>query len=1072
MTNIHLPPTVKTIVDLLAYQGSNKPHKTAYTFLVDGEKAEISYTYQQLETRVKAIAAYLQQHSQKGDRVLLLYPTGLEYCAAFFACLYAGLIAVPAYPPRRRRSPTRLLNIYQDAQPTLALTESTLLTQIEQHFATASTLHCIASDTITNDWASQWQSRSFKAADLAFLQYTSGSTAAPKGVMISHENLLCNSQFIYTHFSHCSDSKGVIWLPPYHDMGLVGGLIQSVYCGASTVLMSAIDFLQKPLRWLQAISTYQATTSGGPDFAYDLCVQKFNPEELENLDLSSWEVAFNGAEAIRVETLNHFAETFAPYGFKASAFYPCYGMAEATLLIAGKGKKELVVDAIAPENSPEQLLVSCGYGAEDHEIIIVDPHTLKPCPGKTVGEIWLAGKSVAEGYWQKPQLTQAVFAAQLENFTEKQFLRTGDLGVIKAGELFVTGRLKDMIIIRGKNYYPQDIEQTVESSHPTLRPYHIAAFATPVEGQEKLVIVAEINRKDRRNFDKDAVFQAIRTRISLAYSLQVYAIALVKPETLPKTSSGKLQRYLCREQFQNQDLTILAAWQLSPSDSDSNFSALDVAEIQQWLTQWLARKTGITPLEIKPDITLAEYGIDSLVMTELSESLRQNFHITVNFADFDDFPTIASFATYLATHQKQLHFSEDQNTAAPTSAEIPLSSYHFEHFPEYQALQQQRSQIEALGVDFPFFRSQQNIARDTIQIDNRNLINYATYNYLGLSGDAEITEAVQTAIATYGTSVSASRLVSGQIPLHQALETEIAQFLKTEKSLVYVGGHATNVTTISHLMKHNDLILYDSLSHNSLIRGAIHSGATAIAFPHNNWQALEQQLSQIRHRYRRVLIIIEGVYSTDGDIPDLPQFITIKQRHQALLMVDEAHSIGVLGNNGRGISEYFGICPATVDIWMGTLSKSLASCGGYIAGNAALIDYLKYTAPGFVYSVGMSPANTAAALASLRKLQAEPQRIAQLHQRVADFLSLAKSQGIAINNSQKSPIIPFIVGESSQAIKLSHNLFQQGINVPFMIYPAVPKNTARLRFFVSCLHTKAQIEQTIQSLTKELAKLA
>ncbi|MEA5557277.1 aminotransferase class I/II-fold pyridoxal phosphate-dependent enzyme [Nodularia spumigena] len=327
------------------------------------------------------------------------------------------------------------------------------------------------------------------------------------------------------------------------------------------------------------------------------------------------------------------------------------------------------------------------------------------------------------------------------------------------------------------------------------------------------------------------------------------------------------------------------------------------------------------------------------------------------------------------------------------------------------------------------------------------------------------------AIDQYGTSVSASRVVAGEILLHQTLEQELAKLVGAEDAIVYIGGHSTNVTTIGHLLGAKDLILHDSLIHNSAQLGSILSGATRIPFPHNNWQALDQILEQQRDRYQRVLIIIEGIYSVDGDIPDLLQFIEIKKRHKAFLMVDEAHSIGVLGKNGRGIGEFFGINTTDVDLWMGTLSKSFASCGGYIAGSRALIEYLKYTAPGFVYSVGISPPNAASALAAVHQLQAYPERVAQLHQRANLFLQLAQERKLNTGMSQGTPIIPIIVGNSLNCVQLSQLLFEQGISVMPMIYPSVPENAARLRFFISCTHTEAEIRFTVDTVAKSLAQI-
>lgn len=429
--------------------------------------------------------------------------------------------------------------------------------------------------------------------------------------------------------------------------------------------------------------------------------------------------------------------------------------------------------------------------------------------------------------------------------------------------------------------------------------------------------------------------------------------------------------------------------------------------------------------------------------------------------------------TQLSAQEKRSLLAELLRKKAKSAPlpDIPAEYYQFDQSPEYLQLKQQQQQLSELGLGNPFFRAQEGIANDRATINGQELINFATYNYLGMCGDPVVSEVSKAAIDQFGTSAGASRLLSGEKTIHRELEREIADFLGVEDSIVMVGGHATNVTTVGHLFKQHDLILHDALSHNSLIQGCLLSGATAIAFPHNDWQTLDRMLRERRYRYQKVLIIIEGVYSTDGDIPNLPEFIEIKKRHKAFLMVDEAHSIGVLGQQGRGIAEHFGINPKDVDLWMGTLSKSFASCGGYIGGSEAMIEYLKYTAPGFVFSVGISPPNAASVLGSIRLLKAEPERVQRLRDRSKLFLNLAKTQGLNTGLSADSPIIPIIVGDAWKSVQLSQNLFQRGINVPFMFYPSVPKNAARLRFFVTCNHTEEQIRYTVGTLAEEVAKL-
>jgi 8-amino-7-oxononanoate synthase len=402
---------------------------------------------------------------------------------------------------------------------------------------------------------------------------------------------------------------------------------------------------------------------------------------------------------------------------------------------------------------------------------------------------------------------------------------------------------------------------------------------------------------------------------------------------------------------------------------------------------------------------------------------------------------------------------------------VPEEDYQFHKSAEYLRLQDNLALTKKAGLTNPFFNVHEGITSDRTTIGGREYINFCSYNYLGMSGDSVVTQAANEATGKYGTSVSASRVVSGEKPLHRQLERAIADFLGTEDSIVFVGGHSTNESTIGHLFGPNDLILHDALAHNSILQGAILSGARRRPFPHNDWHTCGQLLEQYRHEYRRVLVAIEGVYSMDGDYPELPRFIEIKQKHKAYLMVDEAHSLGTMGLHGRGISEHYGVNPRDVDIWMGTLSKSLGSCGGYISGTRTLVEYLKYTAPGFVYSVGLTPSNTAAALASLELLQEEPERVAQLNENSRYFLELAKQARLDTGLSNNTAIIPVITGNSEYALRLSHQLHQRGINVQPILYPAVEESAARLRFFITSSHTKEQIRTTITAVTEELDRI-
>lgn len=551
-----------TLIELLRYRAFSQPDKIAYTFLQNDDDA-VDLTYAELDSQAQKIAAYLQttQKASK-ERVLLLYPPGLEYIAAFFGCLYAGAVAVPAYPPRPNRSLYRLQSIVADAEASIVLTNTKVLSNLERQLSECpdlKALNWLATDSIDDNLAHRWQQPDLDTDSLAFLQYTSGSTGSPKGVMVSHGNLLHNQKMIQAGFGHTEKTIFVGWLPLYHDMGLIGNVLQPLYLGIRCILMSPVAFLQRPIRWLQAISDYKGTTSGAPNFAYELCMRKLTDEQLSSLDLSSWDLAFNGAEPVKKETIEKFASTFAPCGFRKQAFYPCYGMAETTLFVSGGAKTDAPVYitvlaselaqnriVVAPQSEETTTLVGCGKTYMNQQIAIVNPDLIA-CDADRVGEIWVSGASIAQGYWNRPELTEQVFHAHLAD-SKNSFLRTGDLGFIHNGELFITGRLKDLIIIHGRNHYPQDIEMTVANSHEALIPGAGAAFSVDIKGEEKLAIVQEVDRH-YRNLDHDAVTEIIKTAIAQQHEVQLHAIALIKMGSICKTSSGKIQRHACRNAF-------------------------------------------------------------------------------------------------------------------------------------------------------------------------------------------------------------------------------------------------------------------------------------------------------------------------------------------------------------------------------------------------------------------------------------------------------------------------------------------------------------------------------------------
>jgi len=546
-------------------------NETGYIFLDSKGDEQSRVTFAQLDHRARAIAAELQRRAEAGDRALLLFAPGLDFIAALFGCFYAGVIGVPVYPVRATRDVPRLLSVLRSAEARLALSTQALVGMISPLLSATPELRSVqwlAIETLASqEDASAWKEPKLDERSLAFLQYTSGSTGTPRGVMVSHGNLMHNERMIQDAFHHDPERTTVVgWLPVYHDMGLIGNVLQPLYLGRPCILLSPLHFIQRPALWLETITRYRATTSGGPNFAYAHCARRVSAEQRQALDLSTWDLAFNGAEPIRADVMERFVETFAPHGFRREALYPCYGLAEATLIVSGGDKaapiamcgvsrKALEQGQVVPTDSRDpdvRVVVGCGRAWLGQRILIVDPEHLTICPPGRVGEIWVSGASVSQGYWNQPDDSRRTFHGYLAGTTEGPFLRTGDLGFEHHGELFITGRLKDIIIIRGRNYYPEDIELTVERSNAALRPNSGAAFSVEVEGEEELVVVQEISREAALNrVDLREVTADIRHDVTAHHALKVHAVVLVTPGAIPKTSSGKIRRRACREEFLN-----------------------------------------------------------------------------------------------------------------------------------------------------------------------------------------------------------------------------------------------------------------------------------------------------------------------------------------------------------------------------------------------------------------------------------------------------------------------------------------------------------------------------------------
>lgn len=708
-------PQATTLVALLRQRATERSDQVAYLELTPDGEVRDTRTYGEIDRAARCVAARLE--TAAGSRALLLYPHGIEFITAFFGCLYAGVIAVPAYPPRNARSLPRLQAIARDARPRFLLSTEALLARRDAWLDRApelAALRSVATDRTDGTGPEEWREPGVDGDWPAFLQYTSGSTSTPKGVRILHRNLLHNEEMIRRAFDQSEDSVIVSWLPLYHDMGLIGGVLQPLYAGARCVLLSPGSFLQKPSRWLRAISEHRGTTSGGPNFAYELCVDKISPDEVEGLDLSSWRVAFNGAEPVHGATLDRFSRAFEPAGFERRAFYPCYGLAEATLFVSGGRVEEapvlLPVEARelrigrvveAPDGLP---LVSSGTTWLGQDVRVVDPESATPLDEGWVGEIWVRGPSVADGYWRREGESAYAFGASLAGDTGAGgWLRTGDLGFLRGRELFVTGRLKDLVIVHGRNHYPQDLERSAGQAHPALRRGAAAAFTVGETGIDRLVVVQEVKARHRKARDElEAAVAAARRAIAEENEIAVHEVVLVSAGQVPRTTSGKVRRSACREAYLQGDLDVLArsgaGGSIGPGEAREDPRATERPPEELWsgtgaadrerrtellasrLKREIARLAGVEAWKVDLEQPLPALGVDSLGAIEIGHLLE-----TVSGVPLDPLGLLGkpSVSTLI---QELVDSSEDRPenaTAEPppgrsrgTGGAVPLTTRH------------------------------------------------------------------------------------------------------------------------------------------------------------------------------------------------------------------------------------------------------------------------------------------------------------------------------------------------------------------------------------------------------------
>ena len=1080
-----------TLVDILRQRAAHQADSKAYTFLVDGELEEEQLTYAELDIQARAIAALLQQRCHVGERALLLYPSGLEYIAAFLGCLYAGVVAVPAYPPRRNRSLSRINAIVTDAQATVALTTVQIKTYIERRFAdepALQSIHWLSTDHIQTDHAENWKPVSLKNDSLAFLQYTSGSTGSPKGVMINHGNLMYNERMIQESIRHTENAIVVGWLPLYHDMGLIGNVLQPLFIGAPCAFMAPVSFLQKPVRWLRAITRFKGTTSVAPNFAYDLCVRKVTAEQRETLDLSRWDVAFNGSEPIRYETLERFTHAFGPCGFKIETFYPTYGLAEATLFVTGGSKSEKPVVSRVDSSALEQnrvvylngedvnsrTLVSCGWSWMDLSIDIVNPDSFESCPPGQIGEIWVSGPSVAKGYWNRPEETQHTFQAVNNGSPHSTALRTGDLGFKHNDHLYVTGRIKDLIIIRGRNYYPHDIEKTVESSHPALRPGFGAAFSISVNGEEKLAIAQEVLRTYLRDLKVDSIVEKIRQAVSEEYDLQVHTVVLLKMGSIPKTTSGKIQRHACHAGLLAGTLNIVGSSILETVEDEApaaddldreTLLALPVEErrplIAFRLQQLVARAMKVSTAAVDRNKPLTALGLDSLDVVDLKVSIESSLGVSVPADEGLQDLSISQLASGISN---QL----DPNSRTKSTDDIAVEQAEPDVFAKCDT---DGGYFGAYRVKKDRYFTQpilEGIPGPRMQFEGKDMIVWSINNYLGLIGDERIRTGARKILDLDGTwSPMGSRMLTGNSWQHIDLEQRLAAYLKKESSIVFNYGYMGVMGTIAALTGNSDTVLIDSLSHACIVDGAMvaSAGRPFRVFRHNDMNSLEDQLKSIdQNRRGGILIVTEGVYGMSGDLAPLPEICRLKEKYGARLFVDDAHGFGVMGETGAGTGEHFDI-QDRIDLYFGTFAKSFVAIGGVTVGDEKVVEYIRYNARTNIFAKSLPLVYVETVGIALDIMRAEPEHREKLWYVARKLQEGLKGLGFDIGNTE-SPITPVYVptGDEKTATTAMRMLRDDfGVFVSAVTYPVVPRGVVLFRLTSSAAHTDEDIELTLEA---------
>ena len=663
----------KTLVKLIQRRLEENPDRVVFRYRHDDGSHWCDVTYRLLDQHARRIAFRLKKDYQKGDRAVLLYAHNPEFFYAFLGCIYAGLIPVPGNPPTKHRHFTRLMSIVKDSGAKLILTEDLIYGFIGGSYEDAD-ITFISTEQIEEE-RRDVSVENPMPDDIAFLQYTSGSTGQPKGVMVSHYNMVYNVWCICEAAAIRKEAVKVDWLPSFHDMGLIAGYILAIMGNFETTFLSPVAFLKNPLVWIKVINEMRGNYTSVPNFALGMVAEKIEDAQLEGMDFSCFDQIYCGGEPVRKKTVDHFQDKLGPFGLKDTAVYPCYGMAETVLMITVKGRNEENMTICVDKNlltrgrvklsqktkDASSWLYSCGRTWGDTRIEIINPQTMNPCGLDEIGEIWLKGSIVTKGYWEKPEANAVVFNGTISSSGENGFLRTGDMGIVLDGHLYVTGRLKDMLIVRGRNFYPEDIEHSLEGCHKALRLNNCAAFSVDGENRENVILVQEVYEEIIQQVDAEEVVDAMRKRITESYNIETDAICLISSRKLPKTTSGKIQRQECKRMYLASEFNVLHVWNRPvenvtwgkvPMDAGAPEGGDDIDDLKSWLRTLIAEKAQIHNSDIEGNSRFSDLGVDSVKTVEITDQIERKlgFALPPNF--FWEYPTLDEAVAFLEDEQK------------------------------------------------------------------------------------------------------------------------------------------------------------------------------------------------------------------------------------------------------------------------------------------------------------------------------------------------------------------------------------------------------------------------------------